>query len=268
MDILKSLKNIESDLMRLESQLQPTNTTLIHQAKAIKLLIDSEIQRKLLDGKNSITQIEEIHVTSDDTNTQSMKRLKYYKELLLQAMRKQGAADPILNEKLLELNDEEFIYEKELTDTDHKLKDLNKKLNDARKVAADIGKNSEKYLPQQLDNMLQNLDELSEKAASTKERFLGIDKTILQKIEDLQKLLENSNSKHELQSLVEETYGELKDDLVKLKEELDKLHPKVNNFLKTIKEINLDCQEGGDYFEIRELIEELLDEEEELEEDI
>lgn len=63
-------------------------------------------------------------------------------------MRKQGAADPILNEKLLELNDEEFIYEKELTDTDHKLKDLNKKLNDAKKVALDIGKNSEKYLPQ------------------------------------------------------------------------------------------------------------------------
>lgn len=73
--------------------------------------------------------------------------------------------------------------------------------------------------------MLQNLDELSEKAASTKDKFHSIDKTILQKIEDLQKLLETSDSKKELQNLVEETYAELKDDLVKLKQELENLQP-------------------------------------------
>lgn len=51
-----------------------------------------------------------------ETQNQAKKRLKYYKDLLLQAMKKQGAADQILNEKLVELNDEEYLIEKELND--------------------------------------------------------------------------------------------------------------------------------------------------------
>jgi hypothetical protein len=96
------------------------------------------------------------------------------------------------------MKDESFLFEKDLTDTDHKLKDLHKKTNDAKKAAMDINKNPEKYLPQQLDNMLQNLDELSEKSNASKDKFSNVDKSILQKIDDLQKLLETSDSKKEL----------------------------------------------------------------------
>lgn len=36
MDILRNMQKIEGDLIKLEGQLQPTSTTLIHQAKNIK----------------------------------------------------------------------------------------------------------------------------------------------------------------------------------------------------------------------------------------
>ena len=52
--------------------------------------------------------------------------------------------------------------------------------------------------------MLLNLDEINDKVNSNKEKIANTDKTIQQKVKDLTTLLENSDSKKEMLSQIEE----------------------------------------------------------------
>jgi hypothetical protein len=73
--------------------------------------------------------------------------VKYYQDLINKAMKKNAQSDNLLNEKLVELSDETFIFEKDLSEADAKLKEQAKRRNDAKKAVQDIEKEPEKFLP-------------------------------------------------------------------------------------------------------------------------
>lgn len=111
-----------------------------------------------------------------------------------------------------------FLFEKDISEADSKLKDQLKKCQDAKKVVFDIDKEPEKYLPHQLDNMLSNLEEIEEKVNSNRDRLAKADVTVKAKIDDLQKLLESSDSKKEMLGLIDELSTDINSDLVKLQD--------------------------------------------------
>ena len=58
-----------------------------------------------------------------------------------------------------------------MTDPDAKTKDLKKKKNDAKKVLDDITKAPQNFTPNQIDNLLVNLDDLDEKCDALNDKI-------------------------------------------------------------------------------------------------
>lgn len=94
--------------------------------------------------------------------------------------------------------DEALVYEKDLSDIDNKLKDYKRKKGEAKKAIDEIEKNPNKFTPSQIDNMLTNLDDIQEKSKNNDEKMINTNKVIESKIQDLEKLLENNESKKTL----------------------------------------------------------------------
>ena len=161
----------------------------------------------------------------------TQKKNKHYKDLIDKAKRKQGKLDPLLSEKLVELEDEIPIFDEELLELDGKIKDLRKKKAEARKVLYDILRTPDSLNPNQIDGLLQDLDEIKDKFGSTDQKLRSHDDKVDRKIKDLDKMLTSSDSKKELMANIEEMEGELKDEFSNLKELLDTL-PKMANELK------------------------------------
>jgi len=123
-------------------------------------MLDNEITRKLQDGLTNLGEIDTVADNCGELKLKTGKKLKYYKEMIDKAQKKQGKEDPLLNDKLAELMDELYIFERDLVEADLKIKDQKKKRADAKKVIEDINKAPEKFNPTQLDNMLANLEEI------------------------------------------------------------------------------------------------------------
>ena len=87
------------------------------------------------------------------------------------AIKNHGDKDPNLLEKLKELTVEQATLLEELKDPQQRTKDLKKKKNDARKVLDDITKAPQNYTPNQIDNLLVNLDDLGEKCENLNDKI-------------------------------------------------------------------------------------------------
>ena len=68
--------------------------------------------------------------------------------------------------------------------------------------------------------MIINLEEIGEKIGMIKDKIDNIDNTIKVKIDDLQKLLESSDSKAEMLALIEELSTDIDQDSIKLQDAL------------------------------------------------
>lgn len=105
-------------------------------------------------------------------------------------------------------------------------------------------------MPHQMDNMLSNLDEIEEKVISHKDKISGTEGTIKTKIDDLQKLLESSDSKKEMLTLIEELSSDIKDDLDKLQVQLDEYPSQLEGIETTLEQMGKSVAAGDDYHEM------------------
>ena len=252
--ILEKMKSIDAELSSLETKLMPNTQKIQRQTKSVKSILDNEIARKLQQGQEQIEKVNGVIEQSAEIKNHSNKRIKVYRDLLEAALKKQGTSDPVLSEKLQELTDEVFLFEKEITEADGKLKDQLKKCQDAKKVVFDIDKEPERYLPHQLDNMLSNLEEIEEKVNSNRDRLTKADASVKAKIDDLQKLLESSDSKKELLGLIDELSTDVNTDLVKLQNELDKFPGLLEAIEVTLGQMSKATTPGDDYHEMQDEI--------------
>ena len=108
----------------------------------------------------NLDEIEKMADTCIEKNTQTSKKLKYYKQTIDKAKSNQGKNDPVLDEKLNELVDELYLFDNDLKEYETKMRDLKKKRSDLKKTFEEIDKAPEKFTTHQLDNVLHNLDDL------------------------------------------------------------------------------------------------------------
>ena len=191
-------------------------------------------------------------------NHQTTNKLKYYRQIIEKAVQNQGKEDQNLNDKLLELMDELYIFDRDLTEIEQKVKDQKKKRADAKKVIIEIDKAPEKYSLAQIDNMLLNLEEIQDKVNKTGDKVKNTESTIQTKIKELEKLLESSDSKKEILLEIDELNSEIEDDLVKLKDVIEKLPIIIQQVEKSLNQMKTSTGANDDYFELSDQIKEHL----------
>lgn len=144
----------------MEIALGPVQARVAKMQKAIEANMEQEISRKLKIGQQTVAKLDKTFDETTELKNGVLKKTRYYRDQLEKARTRLGATDPLVTNKLDELNDEQLLIEKELNEIESKLKDHRRKRGDAKKAIDEIEKAPGKFVPAQIDNMLVNLDEL------------------------------------------------------------------------------------------------------------
>lgn len=161
-------------------------------------------------------------------------------------------------DKLAELQVEDFQIEKDIDDHEQRVKDLKKKKTDAKKVLDEITKNTGNFTVSQIDNLLNNLDDIQERANNVDDKLNATNALVERKIQDLEALLQSSSEKRELVAQIQESSLEVDDDLNNLGKLLEKLPGSISALKRTILEMKEGTNADDDYNERKEEIEEML----------
>lgn len=233
-DIKNQLKELRKKLADQEAITGPNSQKLQKTSKAINGLLDNEVERKIKDCDGILEDLDKVSDELVDLKNLGMKKNKHYKDLIEKAKRKQGKQDPTLEVKLIELEEETPLLDQELLDIDGKLKEQQKKKAEARKVLESILKSPESITPNQIDNLLADLDLIKEKFGNNDQNMRTIDGKIDRKIKDLDKMLTSSDSKKEIIEAINELNLEMDEDCQNVRELLKILPAKTHELKHTL----------------------------------
>lgn len=91
-------------------------------------------------GQQSVEKIDTLAETCIELKQTASKKLKYYKDLLEKSQVKQGRDDSMMNDKLAELIDELYLFDRDLAEVENKVTDHKKKRGEARKHIEELDK--------------------------------------------------------------------------------------------------------------------------------
>ena len=196
--ILDVLNGVSSDLSAAEAEAIPKQADIVKLQKEIKALIGQEVEGRLKEGEATLTAVDQDLIDCNEQQNGGRKKLKHLREQIEKAQKNQGRRDLQLLEKLNEIQAETNPLDDIIGELDTKLNDQKRKKADAKKQIEDMMKGVSKFKPSQLDGMLASLEELKDKNCWISEKLQGADGKLDQKLQELEDLVANCDTKQEL----------------------------------------------------------------------
>ena len=141
-------------------------------------------------------------------------------------------------QKLNKLNQEAGEITKDLSDVDQAYNDLKKKRAEVKAVIDDLKRNPDKAVPQTIEQILTNIDDLKGKGDSLGSKVQIMDDDVEQRIKDLKDLMARYEEAKNLQFTAEELGEDMKKHFKILDDGLSKLPSKIKTLKATLEEMN------------------------------
>ena len=165
----------------------------------------------------------------------------------------------MMNDKLAELIDELYLFDRDLAEVENKVTDHKKKRGEARKHIEELDKAPDQFQPGQIDNLLSNLEEITDRVGNTSQKLAKTDATITSKIKAFEDLLQTFDSKKEILGEVTELKSELQQDFKNVQEMIGSLIPELDAIEVTLTEMKLSTYPDDDFFEQKDEINDYLE---------
>lgn len=259
--ILEQLQEVELALQDAEVDLENTKTQTKDLQHEIDNLLDGEKNRKIQQADEALGLLDKELADLDDLRRDCRKKLEKYQDMIADAKAKEGQGDPQLMSLLKKLEKEAAQISDTLKDIEIKSDDLKKKREDAKAMIDDAFANPENFNPQQIDGIIDNIDELIQKAKGHVEKLENMDQDLDRRIDELADLLNQSNTQKALDKGIQAGLGSIKDDLATLKDLLGKLPLTADKLGDTLAEMKKGSvpDKTADYWEERADIEKWIE---------
>ena len=186
-------------------------------------MLDKDKGNKINDGEDKLAALDDLIQDLNQNKNDALEKLALLKNAIQDAKRA-GRSDPDLQDKIQQMEDEAKQIEREINDIDRKIDDIKKKKADFAKQLDSMRDQPDKFKPSAIETLLTSVDELLDKAEqnndSLRNKIIPNEDDMLRQLDHL---VGQSEEKQELLHKTGVLDKDIKDNLAKYKDVMDKL---------------------------------------------
>lgn len=155
--VLDGLKDVNRKLDKSKDNLKDLFELARNLNDDVNEMLEGDKDRKIGEADKKLAELDAVIDDLNDKRADAIKKLGAYQDLIERAKEDPGKSDPKLLDKIKKLEGEAKLIGKDLKDIDEKLADIKRKRNDSAKLLDEMKTKPDKFTPQQIDGLLQQI---------------------------------------------------------------------------------------------------------------